>query len=1267
MDMYEVTSSLGSNLNWINSLPIASCAVVSSLEDISSGVVLSDIVAFLVGRKFLAGIDRSAIAPSSSLGNIRKSLSVLETVKGYVPKELMQDNAPEKIFKQDVPTAQALIAFLRYCFGEGPDPTNEATERKNRKTHGSHTADDALGMMGESAAVPLVLADLQGGHSHPEREALPSGGRKNIASGGGKGGKENDKDKDKDKDRVTGEEELDPPAPALSMPFFFSPARATESRGVAFSGSMHHHHVSEKETAVSAMKIKPKPRSATIDRPSISLPLREHLERSTGNDQSGSGLRQGGSPFGKDLVGPSAAGPKFTVPVLTRPVTSLNPRYTQPSHANLPLNPSVAHPAHNKASAGQLSSLQSAPAEFVQTMSQVHQGGVVSEGGRSQTRRRSSSMEQLSAPTTSRSRRTSVEMLSESEQQVQQPSQSQSLLNVSKAGWIRGTTSLRKRKSKSSSRAALASSLRPSSAGERSTATHSLGKSGVMRETAHVALATSGKVHKHKHSQKGKKAARFGVAPLTLEQEAVVEWLRQRGVNIQPAKAGELTEDDVVHSLMDGVQLCIIVQNLSKVEIQGLEAHPKTVASYINNVNRALAVLRDRKNMNPRHLWATHSIVNKDTSVVWELIADLQQEFKDSKAGFRARYNAKKSEVAAQNGTDPATIAAQNDEGVWRQLDGGTAIPLDKFKLKMNQTDSVLPSYMIHEPSEPISQSMEKEVRSWLSDLHFDILEKDEKAHAMEDPFRNGTLLCDLVNILEDSPIQKISRHPKTVIAARGNVERALAVLRRKNNIPSQYLWNPDGIVQGMRGFIFGLLYHIKRAYPTAPIPTTAGKHSRSIYSPEVLSKLETSLLIWIYSLGVIPGEQVPARIDDLKEGVTNGTLLCDIVSIMQGKNIAGTFNKPKTVATCQSNIRRACETLRRFQFMRQRFLWQAESIYDFDKMTVLGLLEDMHRCFDGVKPPKLGSEAEEEAYLGKGTLLGPQHRSIADKISHMHGERGKLLGEYMHGKVIQEGARTMAEISRPVSAPTELRPLNPSPTKIKIAQTLAAGAPQPFAHHPMENQNPFDEGLLGAPVFAAMTASLEDQDSFVTSMQQMSRRIHQSHHSGLSGGGSSSYYQPDYEPTSGYLLCDWIRTLGVNIPSTFSLDAAVILDFADGVLLCDLVSKLEHSEITGVERNAKRRGAQMHNINLALAVLRKRRNMPIQYLWSHEEIHKGNPIVILGLLEQLRRAYQHIMPGTTPLKSSARKLPVGSHIAAPHEKIAGVHDLSVYLPAYSM
>ena len=131
---------------------------------------------------------------------------------------------------------------------------------------------------------------------------------------------------------------------------------------------------------------------------------------------------------------------------------------------------------------------------------------------------------------------------------------------------------------------------------------------------------------------------------LSPKQKSILRWMRQLGIEPLPQKKEkELTGSLVASAFADGVQLCYLVAALEaraggrgaivrptsdgKLTLQGANLSARTTAACTSNINTVLKVLRHRKNMNTRHLWAAKKIRNGDAATVWELLSDIEHEY----------------------------------------------------------------------------------------------------------------------------------------------------------------------------------------------------------------------------------------------------------------------------------------------------------------------------------------------------------------------------------------------------------------------------------------------------------------------------------------------------------------------------------------------------------------------------------------------------------------------------------------------------------------
>ncbi|KAK2964283.1 hypothetical protein BLNAU_814 [Blattamonas nauphoetae] len=129
-----------------------------------------------------------------------------------------------------------------------------------------------------------------------------------------------------------------------------------------------------------------------------------------------------------------------------------------------------------------------------------------------------------------------------------------------------------------------------------------------------------------------------------------------------------------------------------------------------------------------------------------------------------------------------------------------------------------------------------------------------------------------------------------------------------------------------------------------------------------------------------------------------------------------------------------------------------------------------------------------------------------------------------------------------------------------------------------------------------------------------------------------------DVDPQPPYLLAMWMESLGVHLSSPFSLDAPVLHEFSNGVILINLIEVLERRNMTGVQKNPTGKPACLHNIRKVIEHVSGKNAMPLKYLGKERDILEGNQDIILSFLEDIRRAYgqsvKHPKPKLTQASS---------------------------------
>jgi len=104
--------------------------------------------------------------------------------------------------------------------------------------------------------------------------------------------------------------------------------------------------------------------------------------------------------------------------------------------------------------------------------------------------------------------------------------------------------------------------------------------------------------------------------------------------------------------------------------------------------------------------------------------------------------------------------------------------------------------------------------------------------------------------------------------------------------------------------------------------------------------------------------------------------------------------------------------------------------------------------------------------------------------------------------------------------------------------------------------------------------------------------------------------------------LIDWIKKLGVKIKVPLCSSESICDQFRDGVLLVRVLEKLERKAIRGICEHPKSSAHSLHNIHKVLDILKLKKTIPINYLYSETEIFKGNKSIILGLLTSIKLSY---------------------------------------------
>ena len=278
----------------------------------------------------------------------------------------------------------------------------------------------------------------------------------------------------------------------------------------------------------------------------------------------------------------------------------------------------------------------------------------------------------------------------------------------------------------------------------------------------------------------------------------------------------------------------------------------------------------------------------------------------------------------------------------------------------------------------------------------------------------------------------------------------------------------------------------------------------------------------------------------------------------------------------------------------------------------------------------------------------------------HLRGIPRRAKSKSPHRGCQQRAAARMRKPKRREEAKPEtslaMRPgwnsstLASPPRRLRAARTAASRPQQATQSNEgrLHGRDRFQAGSMFDPSFKPSAPKLKLTSRETSPGKVARRRRRQRTH--------ASPVQPPFQPTRRVLpsqfsaVFSWLRRRGYasNIDSRSPSVSARIVDLIkDGVLLCDLVMRLEldspgtnrvdtveiqirgdggdvHKLITlrGVAINPVARAARVKNLNIALEILRKRKKINARHLWSVDDIADGDEETTWELLSDICADY---------------------------------------------
>lgn len=483
---------------------------------------------------------------------------------------------------------------------------------------------------------------------------------------------------------------------------------------------------------------------------------------------------------------------------------------------------------------------------------------------------------------------------------------------------------------------------------------------------------------KTEKSENNSKSSKNKVNVSDIEKNNIIAWIEELGL-IRP---GSADSGLLMNICRTGVLYADLVNRLEgKIEVVKVERNPRNRTQALSSLNKVLEYLRGQEKMKSRFLWASKELVDGDEFTVWGLLSDIRSLYSRPTVNCR-QVNEKVLNIKS--------FELENEDSniIPEKILKEKSRVLRSYSASMRRTPSQSPLMSSSRVSRPessksvrvlpefsqyyICDEFKKQAMDWVQALGIEYV---PTANAFTDSFKNGILLCELVKVLELEPV-KFNPNPRNSKMISENFFKALSVFNKKKTLPNTPFTNPSTLSEHPE-LIYTFLYNLKKLYPKSvamdyqdhPLP----------YGALGIQKLEKSITNWIISLNILHPD--PLNFHELIPEIKSGVLLCVVVSKAFNIKIPSIIKDPKTELSIMNNIRKALDLLRKIPEMSQKYLYSAKEIYKGCTGVILGLFEDMHRCFNGLPARKNADDYNTEGpYLPE--TMKKKNKSLSFNMS---------------------------------------------------------------------------------------------------------------------------------------------------------------------------------------------------------------------------------------------------------------------------------------------
>ena len=584
---------------------------------------------------------------------------------------------------------------------------------------------------------------------------------------------------------------------------------------------------------------------------------------------------------------------------------------------------------------------------------------------------------------------------------------------------------------------------------------------------------------------------------------------------------------------------------------------------------------------------------------------------------------------------------------------------------RLNHSPSMLD---IRAASTAVPESQKESIHSWLKS--FKLLRGD-----LIEEFKDGVMLCELINRLEGKRevIKGTHKVPKNKSAVQVNVNKALGFLRNIEKFSCAHLWSGQEIMEGDEEAIYGLLGSIREHYSVnRPQSQNSGRvvklsSTRTFEkSPSFENKFEqkfeedfSQAKAWVQNLGLGKLMNCEKR-HFLDDPCRNGILLSELISKLEGSEVSG-ICIPKTLASAQSNFEKCFKFLyEKYPAIALKYLRRSDEIINGNLDILWGLIEELIEF-----PRNYSKVTSELPYTSEDLCM--LKTSLVEWVSNTC----KLAVECFEDLISELGTGVLlSEII--VKTGLQLTGITKNPKTDRIKQgniekcldclRKVSRMSQKFLWRSedilqgnisvvtglLEDIHRFHDGLpprKRGPNYHSDGPYLGKRhkvlDNSISPLRNLTSRLNKSFESPRAC--SSSRLRHDIIPKKPTRIAeeffnssaefDWLYNLGIILPA-INFNGGEIEEFKSGVLLCQIVEKLERKSLSGVENKPKSNAVALHNIGKAMKVLKTKPTFPSGLLFIEEDIAKGRGETIRELLRSMNKIYKQTIRSNSKFRN---------------------------------